>query len=449
MLIPLLPPIIAIILVFITKKPIRSLAIGCAVGLFAISGFTTKLFTKSFSIIFNIVTDPWNIKLIIALFLLGSFTGLLEFAVSKKRIKSKLFNSKKRVLFMGWLSGMFFFIDDYFNILLNGIFMNSLAAEHKISKAKIAFIVHSLGVSSCVLIPFSTWVIYIISIMQNSDLGLIPFKVFLESIPLNFYPICLLVITLAAILFEIDILKMKEAENKSEPFYPTLEKEELHLKHLLIPPLFLILSIAALTIYELNFSFTIDSLQNVDFITILVISSMISLVFGAIYYYSYKLLTKKTAIKSIAFGAKQMTSVIFILFFAWLLGAISKDLGTAQTVIELSKGLIGVSTLIIISFVLTSILSFLTSSWATFAIVIPILLPMAIHLGVNPAIVLAGIISGGVFGDHNSPISSTTIMTKGISKIEINEHFRTQIPYSAISFIMCFYLFFLMGVYIV
>ena len=453
LLLYILPPVLGIILVLLTRKPILSLTIAAISGLFILYGFTLNLFSQSFNIIVKILSDPWNVKLILGLLILGGFIGVVEKVIQNKDIKlTKFFHSKKRVLMIGWISGLFLFIDDYFNILLNGVFLNSLTKKHKISKAKLAFIIHSLGVSACVLIPFSTWTIYIISIIKNLNLTQSSFSIYLNSIPYNFYAISLVLITMAVILYEINILKMKQEEQTSIVEKSVKSKETTTIKELLFPAVFLIASSLVFILVNLIYLFTkqgISSLSEVlsslNFANILLASAVTGTLFVSFYYYKRNIRINSMK-NSFLFGTKQMFSAILILFLAWLLGEITFRLGTANIIIDLSKDIITPSFMILISFILAAVMAFMTSSWATFAIVIPILLPLGIGYGINPSLVLAAVVSGGVFGDHNSPVSSTSILTKAVSKVDINDHFHTQLPYSAIAFVISGYLFFLMGV---
>jgi len=124
-LIYLLPPFIAILLVIITRKPILSLTVSIGSGLLILYGFSFSLLKNTYTILKEVGTDSWNIKLILVLIVLGGFIGVVEYALQNKNIKlTKFFQSKKKVLFIGWLSGLLLFIDDYLNILLNGVFLN-------------------------------------------------------------------------------------------------------------------------------------------------------------------------------------------------------------------------------------------------------------------------------------------------------------------------------------
>jgi Na+/H+ antiporter NhaC len=438
------PPIIAIVLMLITKKPVISLASGVLAGTLVITGINLQFFTVLVTNSVDIITDVWNIKLMITLLLLGAFIGIIEAALHKKELLSNFFNSRKKVLFTGWLMGLLLFIDDYFNILLNGLFLRSFARKHRISKEKIAFVIHSLGVSACVLIPFSTWTIFIISIVNNLDIGIEGFNLFIRSIPFNFYSIALIFTTLAVILFEIDVLRMKKAETniiltkKRKP-----HKGKMQLKEFLIPTGVLIAGSLFIVLASMGFNISIAALESIDFISVLLISSTASIAFAFIYYAKKKTAKKRAMITSMYRGASHMNIVILILFFAWMLGTTTEQAGTTDVIIGFAQQYINPTFITLIAFIITATIAFMTSSWATFAIMIPVFIPLAVAMQVNPAFVLAAIISGGVFGDHMSPISSTSILTKAVSRSEVTEHFHSQLPYSVIAVAMSAYLFFL------
>src|SRR3989344_1255654 len=291
-LVYIIPPILAVLLVIITRKPILSLSLSILSGLIILYGFNINLITNSFQVIYKVLTSLWNIKLVLGLLLLGGFIGIVEMAIHNKNIKlSRYFLNKKRVLFMGWISGLLFFIDDYFNILFNGVFLKSITRKHKISKAKLAFIIHSLGVSACVIIPFSTWTVYIVSIIKNMGIEN-GYGIFLDSIPYDFYAISLIFITLAVILYEINILGMKKEEQEYKIEYSTKSKSnDISLKQLLFPAvllvaismLFLILNIIwIMTNKASNIS---DIISQVDFTNILLLSGFIGCSIVGLYYY--------------------------------------------------------------------------------------------------------------------------------------------------------------------
>jgi tetracycline resistance efflux pump len=210
----------------------------------------------------------------------------------------------------------------------------------------------------------------------------------------------------------------------------------------ILPSLVLLLTAILLICVLTGFSY--EKLKNLDLTTILIISSLVGISFAALYYRKKLHLARKKMIRASFKGISGMYEAIGILFFAWLLGSITTTLNTAGLVSGIVDNF-NYSLLYVLSFLLASGLSFMTSSWATFGIVIPVLVPLCITLNGNPAVILAAIVAGGVFGDHNSPISSTTIITKAASKIRIMEHFHTQLPYSLIAFLISIYLFFLIG----
>ena len=445
-IIRILPPVVAILIVLIVKKPIVGLLSGILLGT-VVAGFENlNFFGLLISNILEIFTDSWNLKLIAALLLLGAFIGIIEAALYKREVLSKFFNNKKKTLIMGWFTGLLLFVDDYFNILLNGLFLRSFAKKHGISKEKIAFIIHSLGVSACVLIPFSTWTIFIISIINNLALDVNGFSLFVNSIPFNFYSISLILTTLAVIVFEIDVLKMKAAEgNVLENEKREYVRGTITLKEVFIPAIVLVTLSILLIFAGMGFNFSVENLGNVKFIEILILSTLVSMIVAGYLYLKNKILTKKRIVKFSVIGAKQMWPAITIMILAWLLGITTQQVGTSEAVIQLTSGYMTPSLLTLMAFLITAELSFMTSSWAIFAIMIPIMIPLSLNIGVNPSFVLAAIVSGGVFGDHMSPISSTTILTKAVSKSEIHEHFNSQLPYGIVSFVISAYLFFLIG----
>lgn len=444
-IVKIIPPLVAVILVMIIRKPIFSLAASCLGGLILISDSFSNFLFNLYRILSDIFMDIWNIKLIVALLILGAFIGIVKKSIANKTVQSEFLNTKKKVLALSWLVGIFMFIDDYFNILINGLLLSSFAKENKISKEKLAFIIHSLGVSACVLIPFSTWAIYILGLLKELGLANNSIGIFIGSIPFNFYSIILIIITLVVIMFELNIFDMKLAEKKMQIKTKASNSGKLPILTIMLPTLVLVGVAFLMMVVGMGFKFTLDSVSNIDFLTILIVSSSIGVIFGSVYYVMKNITEKKGMFKSGYTGSVEMVSVLIILVLAWVLGTISKELGTNEAILTILEPFINLRTLLLLTFIIVSLLSFMTSSWTAFAIIVPVIIPLSIQMGMNPSIALAAIISGGVFGDHMSPISSTTILTKAVSQINISKHFRTQLPYSAIAFGISCCLFFFVG----
>ncbi len=431
-------PLLAIVLIIITRRALLSLSVAVLVGATLVA-FNRGLYVLG-GLLRQVFFDPWNLKLIFGLFFLGAFIGIVELAVSNKQIISSLINSKRRVLIKGWITGVLLFIDDYFNILLNGLIMNSFAKKFHVSKEKIALIIHSLGVSACVLIPFSTWTIYITSLLKNSNVSN-PFGVFVNSIPFNFYSLSIVLITFAVIVFEINVFNMKRKEDEANLVEVNGSEEKISLVEVLLPSVVLLSVIVFLV-----FWYTLGSakLYDVDLTQILVVSSLFGVIFSGLYYYWKLKCSWKALLRSSFGGMRGMSEAVVILILALILGLTFTRLNSAAAISHLSI-YFSKNSLYLLTFLLSGGLSFMTSSWATFGILFPLLIPLAAGLGGNLAILTAALISGGVFGDHNSPISSTTIIAKAASKSQVMDHFHTQLPYSIIAFVISMYLFFLIG----
>jgi Na+/H+ antiporter NhaC len=171
-----------------------------------------------------------------------------------------------------------------------------------------------------------------------------------------------------------------------------------------------------------------------------------TLVFTFIYYIGTKNMSPKTWIKSAYSGGKSFVSISFLLVFAFALGDVTGALHTGEYLASLASENIAVYLLAAIVFLLSGIISFATgTSWGTFSIMIPIAVPMAVSMDGNIVLVIGAVMSGGIFGDHCSPISDTTIIASMASDCELIAHVKTQLPYALLSGSIAFILFVVFG----
>ena len=454
----LLPPVIAIGLALITKEVYSSLFIGIVSGAILAGDF--KFTTTVDHVVSTGIIDAVSGTAGIFVFLveLGVLVSLVNRAGgsrafgewAKTHVKTKVGAS-----ICTFVLGVLIFIDDYFNCLTVGSVMRPVTDKHKISRAKLAYIIDATAAPICMIAPISSWAAAVADYAQNGQ----GFQLFVLAIPFNFYSLLTLVFVLALILMKMDFGPMRKHEENAlngDLFSGEQVKQEVkeanskgRVFDLIIPIAILLVTCVFALVYVGGI------LDGVDFITAfgdtdatvaLPWGGLITLVLTIGYYAIRKVVSVKESMKAIPAGFNAMVPAILILTFATALKNITSELGAAFYVHELMLKVpeILAKLLPAIIFVVACILSFATgTSWGTFGILIPIVTVMYANDMSNPLMVvgISACLAGAVCGDHCSPISDTTIMSSAGAECEHVNHVSTQIPYAlfvaAISFV-CF-----------
>lgn len=460
----LLPPVIAIVLALITKEVYSSLFVGILAGGLLYSNFNLELMINT--IFFNAnggmvskLADSWNVGILIFLVVLGALVALMNKAGGSasfgKWASSKIKNRVGAQLATVGL-GSLIFVDDYFNCLTVGSVMRPVTDKHKVSRAKLAYIIDATAAPVCIIAPISSWAAAVTSSVPE-DSGINGFTTFLQTIPCNYYALFTIAAMLFLIIAKVDFGSMKKHEinalngdlfTTSERPYdesnemPTDSKGKII--DLVLPVAVLIIACIFSMLYTGGFmsgTGFVDAFANSDASVGLVMGSVIALIFTFFFYMFREVLTFDEFMSCLPEGFKAMVSPILILTFAWTLSGVTGLLGADVYVAELVGGSATVlqSLLPAIIFLVAVGLAFATgTSWGTFGILIPIV------LGVFPegnmmVISIAACLAGAVCGDHCSPISDTTILASAGARCHHVNHVSTQLPYAllvaAVSFV--------------
>lgn len=465
----LLPPVIAIVLALISKEVYSSLFVGILSGgiLYALQeGFS---FPKVFNAIVQEgfvakLADSWNVGIIIFLVVLGSIVVLMNqaggsYAYGEWAVKK--IKGRKGAQLSTFLLGVLIFVDDYFNCLTVGSVMRPVTDKHKISRAKLAYLIDATAAPVCIIAPISSWAAAVSGTIE----GVNGISLFIQTIPFNLYALLTIAMVIYMSVSDLDYGPMRIHENNAKngdifTSDPLTNEEEIKpnsngkVRDLIIPVLVLIVLCVAGMVYTGGFfsgtSF-IDAFANCDAAYGLALGSIGALIINVIYFLCRRVLTFKQCMDAIPEGFKQMVPAILILTFAWTLNAITGllDAGTyVSAIVENATALIYLLPAIL--FVVAVLLSFSTgTSWGTFGILIPIVtsvfeseIAAVADGGSIPAIVIICIsacLAGAVCGDHCSPISDTTIMASAGARCNHVNHVSTQLPYAitvaAVSFV--------------
>jgi len=468
----LFPPLLAIALALITKEVYSSLFIGILLGGFLSANWHP---VASLDNLLNegiIAAVSGTAGIFIFLVILGAMVALVNRAGGSAafgRWAETHIKSRVGAMLATFVLGVLIFIDDYFNCLTVGSVMLPVTDRHKISRAKLAYIIDATAAPICMIAPVSSWAAAVSEFTKGT--GYSGIELFVRAIPYNFYSLLTLVFVVAIAVMKFDFGPMKLHEfnalhngdlytsgEKAE----ALEKEEENSKgrviDLILPVLVLVIICVIGLIYVGGFfdgaSF-IDAFGNTDATVGLPWGALVALVITIIYLMARRIVTFKEAMECIPKGFIAMVPAILILTFATALKNMTGLLGAADFVGALmdsaAAGLANFLPAII--FLVACVLSFATgTSWGTFGILIPIV--TAIFPGDSELLIIgmSACLAGAVCGDHCSPISDTTIMSSAGAQCNHLNHVSTQMPYSitvaAVSFVMYLLAAFIQNAYV-
>ena len=446
----LLPPILAIFLAIRTKQVIVSLVFGLLLGYVIISGgniFEGILSTADHLV--QVFESAGNTRTVLFTLLIGALIQLIRYSggingfvrrIQQSILKSK--NPKSKLQVAAGLTGFFIFIESNISILTVGTVFQSLFDKFNISRQKLAYLADSSSAPSCILFPLNAWGAYIIGLLSVYE-GVAPFKTLLYSIPFNFYPI----LTLALVFFLAATNKSYGPMRKFEQATAENPAQEEPIadgkaRNMLIPLGVMIVSMPLFLIYtgwsgEVSGSFgakTWDAIANASGSAAVLYAVISAVVFAGVFYGAQKKINLGTFIEESMTGMKEMFSMAILMVLAFAIGTLCKELGTGVYVASITSSWLSPSLAPAIIFITSCFIAFSTgTSWGTFAIMISIAVPLAQAIDLNIYLAVAAVLGGGVFGDHCSPISDTTLISSMASGSDHIDHVRTQLPYALLT----------------
>jgi tetracycline resistance efflux pump len=470
----LIPPILAILMVILTRRVLLSLATGILASALLLAEFNIG---ETFSIIWDAAKgifvsegalNTYNVYIILFLLMLGIITAFISISGGSRAFGEwAMRRVKTRVgaQLVGAVLGIVIFIDDYFNALAVGQIARPITDRQKVSRAKLAYIIDSTSAPVCVVSPVSSWGAYIIALIgtilaAHGVNEYSAFSAFVQMVPMNFYVMAALGMVLIVAFGNFDIGSMKVHEQRA------MEKGELYNPIKPVPGELkddlptsktgsvadLIVPILALVVATVSAMFWTGSqavegtatilqiFENTDVTKSLVLGGVIGLLVTLAMFFRQAILLRGVQAnvfgKGLLEGAKSMLPAIYILIFAW---AIVDLIGRLETgtylagIVENSN--LNLAFLPLILFLIAGVMAFSTgTSWGSFGILLPIAGEIAAATDITMILpALAAVLAGAVFGDHCSPISDTTILSSTGAGSNHIDHVVTQLPYALIS----------------
>ncbi|WP_436878063.1 Na+/H+ antiporter NhaC family protein [Mammaliicoccus sciuri] len=447
----IIPPIIAIIMVLLTRSVIVSLFLGLFSGILLLTSFHPISSLKKLlgDYLYSTVADEYNAGILILLVFIGGFVALLENSGGAKTFANRFISGAKsriKIQLAAWFSGIIIFFSEMGTPLIIGPIYESLFDKAKISREKLAWIIDSTASPVSVMVPFIGWGVYIMGLIDTEfkrlSIDMSSWDAFMVSLPYFIYPVLAVLIVPLIILLKLDFGPMKSAEDRimntgqiywdnAKPLRESVEVDkdvENKSKPILIwlPIVILIVSLFTLLAPK---GFPFQSVEGKDFRIALSLSYFFAAISIILLMLFYKVKTISQSLNIYTSGMKNMTDILVILVLAWSLGSVLDKLGTANYIVQVIDGTIPPAIVPALIFLVGACMSFANgTSWGTFAIMLPLAIPLGYHLDISLAVCIGAVISGGIFGDHSSPISDTTILSSTGASADHKDHNKTQVP---------------------
>ena len=456
----LLPPIVAIVLALISKEVYSSLFLGCLVGALLYTQFApwdtiVTLVGADYGIV-SVLADSGNMGIIVFLVTLGIMVDLMNKGGGSEafgRWAKKTVHTRCGAQLLTMLLGVLIFVDDYFNCLTVGAVMRPVTESHKISRAKLAYVIDSTAAPVCMIAPVSSWAAAVSGYVQSPSINGI--ELFLKQIPWNYYCLLTLLMIVVISVLNIDYGSMLTHEYNAQvkddlfttperPFagaddYEAPSKGKSSVLDLLVPVIVLIAVCIISLVYSGGYfdggMTFMEAFSAASAGAALAIGGLIGCVFTFVYFWLRGAIGFEKSFESVPQGFIQMIAPILILTFAWTLCSFTRNAMYSADFVSNAMANVGDLRMFLpaIIFIIGAAIGFATgTSWGTIGIMAPIVVSV-FNYDVEPilcTIGLAAACSGGVMGDHCSPISDTTIMASAGAHCYHLNHVFTQIPYA-------------------
>jgi tetracycline resistance efflux pump len=457
----LLPPVLAVGLAIWKKQLLPSIFAGIWLGEMVLShGRVFSAFVASFEACLKSLGDKVNLQIILFSLLAGSFLGLIKESNGIAGFinwfeKMKIFRGRRTAFPLTFLLNVSIFVDSWSSMLVAGSIMRPIYSRLKISRERLAYFLHTTSLNFVAIVVLNSWGAYYMSLLRAQNYEN-PFALIVKSIPFNYYCLASLILVMIVMATDLTIGPMKKAEKRAleaagesaeekikagSGIQPSREKIAPRASNLVLP----LVTLITLVFVGLYISGDGDIIKGSG-AAALFYAAGVTIILSSILYLARRTFKFQEIVDIIFKGMGDLLPIAALLVFALALGGVCRGLGTGVYLAELVKHNFPVFLLPAIIFAISCVISFATgTSYGTFAIMIPIAMPMAIAAGVNQPLMFGACISGGVFGDNCSPLSDTSIIASMVSETNVIDHVKTQIPYALISASIALVIFLIVG----
>lgn len=467
----ILPPIVAIALAILTRQVFISLSVGIFIGYVLLYNGNVWLgFLETLEGLVGVFASAGNTRTIMFCALVG---GLIVFmqrsggvagfiqAVNRRLVNSADQGTKK-VQLLAWLTGTLVFVESSISVLTVGTLYRPIFDKLGISREKLAYIADSSSAPSSILIPFNGWGAFIMGLLVLEGFAN-PFATMIGALAYNFYAIIALLLVPVIIISGRDFGPMAKAEARtrggqllSTGATPVVDASltDISAKEGVIPkainmimPIVIMVVCMPLMLAYTGWETAVEKIPDGSFgellfqaigsgsgSTAVLTAVTISLIVSLAYYKLQGIFSIREGADLVVEGIKGLMPLALLMLLAFALGNLCKEMETGIYVAEVAKGWLSPGLVPFLVFLVTCFIAFSTgTSWGTFAIMVPIAVAMAKEMDANQLMAIAAVLGGGVFGDHCSPISDTTILSSMASATDHVDHVKTQLPYAAIA----------------
>lgn len=437
-----------------TKNVIVSLFSGICVALFILNHYDILASLEAlYALFISLLSEGWILKTLGFIVLAGAIMALIEKSggvhgfVNFMLHQKKIIKSERSALMVSYILGVIIFVETSITALVSGAVGKPLCDKYKIPHEKLAFVCDSTSAPIGSLIVLNGYGALLLGLLNTQiSQGYITQNattLLINSLMYNFYAISALIVTFIFIYFNFEIGAMKETVYKSK--IDVDKKHRQSSMYYMLLPIFLMVSLVFVFLYITGDGEILKGSGSSS-----IFYTMLStFVFMFFYYVGSKNLSAREWSSTAYKGAKGFVSISFILVLSFGIGNVTGELKTGVYLSTLATENISPYLLAGSIFLLSSVISFSTgTSWGTFSIMIPIAIPMAVGMNADLALVIGAVISGGIFGDHCSPISDTTIISSMASDCVVIDHVNTQLPYALISGLIALSLFVIFSIWI-
>lgn len=454
----LLPPLLAIVLAIWTRQVFIALGAGIWLGGAFLSGGLFSGARLGIDMTVGVLADSGSAMVVLFTLVIGALIGTLESCGGVQGFvawieRSGWLSGPRRAQILVWLCGVLIFIESNITILVAGSLARPLFDRFRISRERLAYLIDSTAAPICMIIPLNAWGAYNLSLLAGQGVE-DPLGLFVQSIPLNFYAWTATGVALIVAVAGWNFGPMGKAEERTqngEVLWP--DAQPMMDETLFAPPpenarplaVNMVMPMVVMTLaMPLGLWFTgrekvpgagiLDTMKEGNGSVSVLWAVMAGLAIAWILLMAQRQYNLDELTRTALRGAQGMLPLALIILLALSLGTITKKLGTGAYVAQIAAGHVSPAVLLPLIFLAASGIAFSTgTSWGTFAIMIPVAIQATTALSLPAAPFVAASLSGGIFGDHASPISDTTIMASMAAATDHIDHVRTQIPYALIA----------------
>lgn len=471
----LFPPVLAIGLAIKTRQVFLSLFLGIWIGWVTLNDWNFFAGTlASIQALVDVFKEPGNTRTIMFSSLVGALIAFIQhsggvdgFIKYVNRFLEKIEqrpggNSRRVVQILAWLTGSAIFVESSINALTVGSIFRPIFDRLNIPREKLAYIADSISAPTCILIPLNAWGAYIMGLLLAQGLS-DPLSTMIKAYPLNFYPILAMLTVVIVIMTQKDIGPMRKAEERAKTTgkviadgaTPMISAEVIALekkdgvparaRNMIIPIFTMVFMMPIGLIYSgwghvqdienlSFFSAVFKAISSGSGSTAVLWAVLTAILVAAILYRTQKIFKLKEIIELTFKGIGGLIPLALLMMLAFAIGKVSRDLGTGLYAAELAQNWISANFVPVILFLISGFVAFSTgTSWGTFAIMLAVGIPMAQNMDISIPLTVGAVLGGGIFGDHCSPISDTTIISSMASASDHIDHVKTQLPYALVA----------------